>query len=168
MTVAQDNFRDALAALLPQLRAFARLLTRDATQADDLVQGVALRALEQQDRWQPGSDLRAWCFRILRNRFIDHERRRRAEARSLARLPRDGHQPPAQAGAAALGDVADAIAQLPPAQREAILLVAALEFPVAEAAAIIGVPEGTVKARLARARATLARRFGVHGGASGP
>lgn len=161
MSREEEGFREALAALLPQLRAFARFLARDAARADDLVQEAVLRALERQDRWQPGSDLRAWCFRILRNRFLDLERRRGAEARGLANLTPAAHQPPAQAGAAVLGDLEAAIALLPPAQREALLLVAALEFEVAEAAAVIGVPVGTVKARVSRARAELARRFGA-------
>ena len=61
------------------------------------------------------------------------------------------------------GELGRAIAELPAAQREAILLVAALQFTVAEAAAVIGVPEGTVKARVSRARAALARRLGPRG-----
>jgi len=154
-----SGFREALGALLPQLRAFARFLARDPARADDLVQDAVLRALERQEQWEEGTDLRAWCFRILRNRFLDQERSRAAEGRALARLPARDHEPPAQAGAAALGDLAEAIGLLPPAQREALLLVAALEFEVAEAAAIIGVPVGTVKARVSRARAELARRF---------
>ncbi|MBR0673761.1 sigma-70 family RNA polymerase sigma factor [Neoroseomonas soli] len=160
MKDGSDGFREALAGLLPQLRAFARFLARDPARADDLVQEAVVRAMEREAQWQAGSDLRAWCFRILRNLFLDQQRRRAVEARGLADMPARQVQPPAQPGAAELGDLADAIGLLPPAQREALLLVAALEFEIAEAAAVIGVPPGTVKARVSRARATLARRLG--------
>jgi RNA polymerase sigma-70 factor (ECF subfamily) len=156
-----EAFREALAGLLPQLRAFARFLVRDAARADDLVQEAVVRALERQAQWQAGSDLRAWCFRILRNLFLDQQRRHAVEKRSLAGMAPPQVQAAAQHGAAELGNLADAIGLLPPAQREALLLCAALEFEIAEAAAVIGVPEGTVKARLSRARASLAHRFGV-------
>lgn len=159
MTSADASFRGALAALTPQLRAFARYLARDAARADDLVQDALLRALEHAGSWQPGTDLRAWLFRILRNVFLDEQRRRGTERRLLAALPEPAPAASAQAAAADLGDLSRALAGLPAAQREALLLVAALGFDVVEAAAITGVAPGTVKARLSRARAALARGF---------
>ena len=59
-----DAYREAIVALVPQLRAFARFLARDVTRADDLVQDTVLRALERQDAWAEGTDLRAWTCRI--------------------------------------------------------------------------------------------------------
>lgn len=158
----QDSvYREAVVALVPQLRAFARFLARDAARADDLVQDAVVRALERQDAWTEGTDLRAWTFRLLRNLFLDQQRRRRVEQRGLAAMPTPRTNEPVQTGRDALRDLESAIAALPPAQREALILVAALELDVASAAMITGVPEGTVKARVSRARATLARVFGA-------
>ncbi len=155
------EYREAIVVLVPQLRAFARFLARDVARADDLVQDTILRALERQDAWAEGTDLRAWTFRLLRNLFLDQQRRRRVEQRGLATLPPPQPAASAQAGRDALHDLETAIAGLPPAQREALILVAAMEMDTATAAAVIGVPEGTVKARVSRARAALAREFGA-------
>ncbi|MBW6398305.1 sigma-70 family RNA polymerase sigma factor [Roseomonas sp. HJA6] len=154
-------YREAVVALVPQLRAFARFLARDVARADDLVQDTVLRALERQDAWTEGTDLRAWACRILRNLFLDQERRRRVERRGLSALPAHeaASHPPAQTGQDALRDLDAAIATLPAPQREALILVAALEMSLAEAAEITGAPEGTVKARVSRARAALARTY---------
>ncbi|CAH0261198.1 sigma-70 family RNA polymerase sigma factor [Roseomonas sp. CECT 9278] len=157
---APFRYREAIAALTPQLRGFARFLARDATRADDLVQETLLRALEHEASWQDGTDLRAWLFRILRNAFLDQARRSGTERRALGALDADAAQPATQPGIAELGELGRAIAALPAAQREAILLVAALEFTVAEAAAVTGLPEGTLKARVSRARDALARQLG--------
>jgi RNA polymerase sigma-70 factor (ECF subfamily) len=160
VTPGGPEFRAELAALTPQLRGFARFLARDAARADDLVQEALLRALEHAGSWREGTELRAWLFRILRNAFLDEERRRGTERRGLAAMPKPQPPAPAQAAAAELDDLARGVSDLPATQREALLLVAALGFGIAEAAAITGVPEGTTKARVSRARATLARRFG--------
>ncbi len=156
-----DAYREAIVALVPQLRAFARFLARDVTRADDLVQDTVLRALERQDAWAEGTDLRAWTCRILRNLFLDQQRRRGVERRGLAAMPPPEAMPlaPQQSGQDALRDLDAAMATLPAVQREALILVAALEMSPAAAAEITGVPEGTVKARVSRARASLARLY---------
>ncbi len=154
-----DGYREAIVALVPQLRAFARFLARDVARADDLVQDTVLRALERQEAWSEGTDLRAWTFRLLRNLFLDQQRRRRVEQRGLATMAPPAQGLGVQPGRDALRDLESAIAALPPAQREALILVAALELDITAAAAVIGVPEGTVKARVSRARAALARDF---------
>lgn len=156
-----DGYREAIVALVPQLRAFARFLARDVARADDLVQDTVLRALERQDAWAEGSDLRAWTFRLLRNLFLDQQRRRRVEQRGLATMPAADQGMSSQQGRDSLRDLDAAVAALPPTQREALILVAAMEIDIATAAAVTGVPEGTVKARVSRARATLARNFGA-------
>lgn len=156
-----DAYREAIVALVPQLRAFARFLARDVARADDLVQDAVLRALERQNAWTEGTDLRAWTFRLLRNLFLDQQRRLRVEQRGLATLPTAEKGASVQHGRDSLRDLGSAIASLPPTQREALILVAAMEMDIATAAAVIGVPEGTVKARVSRARATLARQFGA-------
>jgi RNA polymerase sigma-70 factor (ECF subfamily) len=153
------GFREAIAALTPQLRGFARFLARDAARADDLVQEALLRALENPGAWEEGTNLRAWLFRILRNAFVDQARRNGREKRLLDALPPRAVEHAAQPGVAELGELSRAIATLPAPQREAILLVAALEFTVEEAASVTGIAEGTLKARVARARVALARRL---------
>lgn len=163
MTGEPSDFRSSLAALLPQLRAFARFLARDAARADDLVQDAILRALTQEAQWEPGTDLRAWVFRILRNGFLGQLRRGGAERRALGRLDRGAFSAPAQLATAELHELGAALDGLPLAQREALVLVAALGFSIEEAAAICAVPPGTLKARISRARAALAQRFGEGG-----
>lgn len=155
-----SEFRKALAALLPQLRAFARFLTRDPSRADDLVQDAILRAMTEEKRWEPGTNLRAWVFRILRNGFLMQMRRGGAEQRALVRFDSRASSAPAQLATAELHELDRALEDLPMAQRESLTLVAALGFSIEEAAAICGVPPGTVKARISRARAVLAQRFG--------
>ena len=161
MTQDGDGYREAVVALVPQLRAFARFLARDVVRADDLVQDTILRALERQEAWTAGTDLRAWTFRLLRNLFLDQQRRRRVEARGLARLPPTEEAASVQPGRDSLHDLETALASLPETQREALILVAAMEMDIATAAAVTGVAEGTVKARVSRARAALAREFRV-------
>ncbi len=160
MTGASSDFRKALAALLPQLRAFARFLARDAARADDLVQDAILRAMTEETQWEPGTDLRAWVFRILRNGFLGQLRRGGAERRALEKFDRGASSAPTQVDAARLQELDRALDRLSVVQREALVLVAALGFSIEEASAICGAPPGTVKARVSRARAALAQRFG--------
>ena len=73
------DVRHQMIAMLPRLRRFARALTRSREDADDLVQAACERALRAIDRWEPGSRLDSWMFRILRNLWIDQLRRGRHE-----------------------------------------------------------------------------------------
>ncbi|WP_137126157.1 sigma-70 family RNA polymerase sigma factor [Roseomonas sp. HF4] len=159
MTDGPVDFRNALVALMPQMRAFARLLARDRARADDLVQDAVLRAMTQEAQWKPGSDLRAWVFRILRNGFLGQLRRGGTEQRVLLRFDAAASSAPAQLDTAELRELDRALDDLPATQREALVLVAALGLSIDEAAVISGVRAGTVKARISRARATLAQRF---------
>lgn len=152
-----------IAALLPELRAFARFLARDRAAADDLVQDALVRALGAAGRFERGTHLKAWLFTILRNTFYEQSRRRRREAAVLrAGVPPDEAGRPDQDGRAELSDLERLIWTLPPLLREALILVGAQELTHQEAAAICGVPEGTMKARLSRARAALARAMAEH------
>jgi RNA polymerase sigma-70 factor (ECF subfamily) len=152
----ESAFRGELIALLPELRAFARFLARDAAAADDLVQEAMLRALSAWRQFEPGTNLRAWLFTILRNLFRQSLRRRRPSAE----LPEDRGAPPGQDAHMAMGELDRALRELPPAQREAILLVGAQGFSYEEAARICDTATGTMKARVSRARAALARQLG--------
>jgi RNA polymerase sigma-70 factor (ECF subfamily) len=166
-TVAQqaDAFdqRAALAGMLPELRAFARLRAGSRSEADDLVQEALLRMLRASGGFRPGPDpaagLRAWAFAVLRNTFHEAHRRRRREAGRVAASPagQPGEgRPPTQEHEAGMGDLARALATLPPALREALVLVGARGLSYEEAAAICKVPIGTMKARVSRGRRVLA------------
>ena len=151
-----DMHRD-ISALLPDLRGFARFLTRDATAADDLVQDTLVRALAAREQFHPGSNLKAWLFTIQRNAFYEQARRTRRETRVLReRLPDPESTPPDASGRADVSDLQRMLFTLPPLLREALVLVGAQELSYEQAAAICGVPVGTIKARVSRARTQLA------------
>jgi len=158
--------REAL-AYADALHNLARYLTGDASDADDLVQETYARALRAAAQFTPGSNLKAWLFRILRNTFLSDLRRRRASP-VLGGL--DTVIPSAQdAGATAwlrddveldrlrrvvAGEIEAALRQLSEDARTVILLD--LEgFTEVEVADVMGCAVGTVKSRLARARAAL-------------
>jgi RNA polymerase sigma factor (sigma-70 family) len=148
--------RQELAALLPELRGFARFLVREPTGADDLVQDTLLRALAALNQFQPGTSLRAWLFTILRNAFYEQVRRQRREQNALRKdFPTDNAGAPQQLSHADLHELDALLWRLPPSLREALVLVGARELSHEEAAAICGVPVGTMKARVSRARAKL-------------
>jgi RNA polymerase sigma-70 factor (ECF subfamily) len=134
---------------LPRLRRYARALTGDRSRADDLVQDTLERALGKLDPWQPGSDLRAWLFTLMHNLFVSQIRGRRLTETTLD----DALDEQVNGGEAlAARDIHDALARLPPEQREVLLLVGLEQFGYAEAALVLGVPTGTVMSRLSRAR----------------
>lgn len=151
------EIRREIAELLPDLRAFARFLVRDRVAADDIVQDSIVRALAAVDQFQPGTNLKAWLFTILRNQFYEQGRRRKREFAALhARFDAAEAADPEQLARAEITDLQQLIWRLPPLLREALILVGAQELSHEEAAAICNVPVGTMKARLSRARTSLA------------
>ncbi len=153
-----EEIHRQMTALLPHLRAFGRFLTRDPTAADDLVQDTVVRALAAQASFQPGTNLKAWLFTIERNAFYEQARRRRRETRVLSEhLPEVEPHAPEAHRRGELSDLSRLLWTLPPLLREALVLVGAQELSHEEAAAICGVPIGTMKARVSRARGQLAR-----------
>ncbi len=155
--IAEPDLRRQLGALLPELRAFARFLAGDRTAADDLVQEAVVRALAALHQFQPETSLKAWAFTILRNVFYEQRRRRKREAAVLeggVEAPRSAA--PAQDGRSEIKDLQSIIWTLPPLLREALILMGAQEMTYEEAATVCGVPVGTMKARLSRARVALA------------
>ncbi len=155
-------FRAHLIAAIPSLRAFARSLTHNSIQADDLVQDTLVRAWGKQDRFEPGTNIDAWLFTILRNGFYSQQRTRGREVEDVdgSYASRIAH-PPEQHGHLDFEDFRRALGQLVPEQREALLLVAAQGFSYEEAARICGVAEGTMKSRVSRGRERLARLLSV-------
>ena len=157
MNIADADVRRQIVARLPDLRAFARFLVRDRAAADDVVQDSIVRALGAISQFQPGTNLKAWLFTILRNQFYEQARRRKREATALqARFDEAEAADPQQIAQADITDLQQLMWRLPAPQREALLLVGAQEMSHEEAAAICGVPVGTMKARLSRARSGLA------------
>jgi RNA polymerase sigma-70 factor (ECF subfamily) len=154
--VELSKFRDGIVEARPRLRVFALSLTKNRDQADDLVQDTILRALRKRSSFEPGTNLNAWLFTILRNSFCTERRKRSREVADsdgeyAARLARD----PEQMGKLNLRDVQAALEKIPPEQRDALLLVGVQGLPYEKAAMICGTPIGTVKSRVNRARLRL-------------
>ncbi len=156
--------RNALAALLPELRAFARYLAGSRAEADDLVQEAVLRSLRTLDGRSAGVNLRAWCLAVLRNAFHEQLRLRKREAARLRDSISPAPAPPLQETPGAMRDLQRQLATLPPLLREALLLVGAQGLSLEEAATVCGVPLGTMKARVSRARRQLATALGAVSG----
>ena len=152
-----DQLRDDILASVPSLRAFAISLSGNGDRADDLVQETLLRALANIDSFQPGSNLPAWLFTILRNLFRSEYRKRRREVEDAdGRYAETLKSHPEQTGRVEFDEFRTALAKLPSDQREALILVGASGFSYDDAAAICGCAVGTIKSRVNRARTRLA------------
>jgi RNA polymerase sigma-70 factor (ECF subfamily) len=152
------KWRDGVIALLPSLRAFAWSLSRNSADADDLVQDTLIKAWTHQDKFEPGTNLRAWLFTILRNTYYTAVVKRRREVadedgKHAARLS----SAPTQEWSVAVKSMQAALQQLPSEHREALVLVGAAGLTYEEAAEICGCALGTIKSRVNRARARLLR-----------
>ncbi len=150
------EFKRELTEVIPHLRAFARGLCGRPDLADDLVQEALMKAWAAQERFQPGTSMRAWTFVILRNAYLTDMRRNRFRAdydETVAE--RILTAPAGQEGPLHLSDMHRALLTLPPERREALLLVGAGGFSYEEAAEICGCAVGTIKSRVGRARAAL-------------
>ena len=148
---------------------FARWLARDPVEAEDLVQETYARALGAAQQFEPGSNLKAWLFRILRNAFIDRRRRARREADYVEDLEAEGEPAETVIGELQLDqiralvaeDVTAAVHALPESFRTVILLDVE-GMTEAEVASVLGCATGTVKSRLSRARAVLRERLAAY------
>lgn len=144
-----------LLALLPHLRAFARSMTRQGDRADDLVQDTVVRALHSAHRFQPGTNLKAWLFTILRNEFYNEIRR----TRPLLSLDLPGMEEPSMAPRQEVPlefeDFARTFGQLSADKREVLMLVGPEGLSYDETARICGCAQGTIKSRVSRARLEL-------------
>ena len=156
------QFRSDLLAALPGLRAFALSLVVDPSRADDLVQETLVKAWANQHRFVPGSNLIAWLCTILRNQFYTECRKRKREVEDVdGVLAGQLAAPAAQEHGIELQKVWSKLAELPPRQREALLLVAAQGLTYEATAELVGCQVGTVKSRVSRARAFLAGSLGL-------
>lgn len=156
MSVEKD-----IQALLPSLKRFARSLCRDAVKADDLVQETFLKAWQNLDSYEEGTNLRAWLFTILRNTHLSELRRLRKEVEDV-----DGLQAERMRAAddpewhVRMKDLAWAWHSLPFDQQEALMLVGVEGMSYDDVAEILGCATGTIKSRVNRAREKLADILG--------
>ena len=156
VALSDPEFKKQLAVVIPHLRAFGRSLSGNRDLADDLVQETLLKAWAARQRFQAGTNMRAWTFIILRNLYLSQMRRARFKGewddlvadRILA-------APASQDRHVELGDMQRALVHLPQPQREALILVGAGGFAYEEAAEICQVAVGTIKSRVARGRVAL-------------
>lgn len=149
--MTKEQFTEAVLALQPTLYRVTRTQLRIAADCEDAVQETLRRAWEKRDRLREPSALRAWLIRILLNvcRDIQREHRRQIPVEQLPDRPQ-------QAGEHLL---MDALMTLPPKYRAVIILHHAEGFEVAEMAHMLGIPQGTVKSRLARGRYALEKAY---------
>ena len=153
-----------LRAHWPRLRRFAHALSRDAADADDLVQDVAIRAMASCEQWQAGTRFDSWIFRITRNLWIDTVRSRGRRSKYLAPAEAGelvGHDPrPGIEAAIDLGAAMRAMGSLPDEQREVVALILIDGLGYREAADVLDLPMGTIASRLARGRTALLKLLG--------
>lgn len=143
----------------PRLRRFAYALSRNAADADDLVQDVAMRAMASGEQWQSGTRFDSWMFRIARNLWIDTVRARGRREKYLVPAEEGeaiGHDPrPGIEAAIDLGVAMAALQRLPEEQREVVALILIDGLGYRETAELLDLPIGTISSRLARGRTAL-------------
>jgi len=156
MTETPASWRKDVVALIPALRAFAWSLSHNAADADDLVQEALTKAWTHRDRFEPGTNLRAWLFTILRNTYYTSlVKRRREVSDENGKYAATLSAPASQDWSVALTNLQASLQQLPAEHREALILVGAAGLTYEEAAEICGCALGTIKSRVNRARAKL-------------
>ena len=152
-------FQEDVVATMPRLRAFARSLTSgDRHLADDLVQDTVVNALRAQRQFTPGTNLEAWLFAILRNRFrslVGRRRNRMEQPQDDEELERVLWTPPAQDAVIEIAAFRRAFHDLAPSHREVLVLVGVHGLTYERVAEICGCEIGTVKSRINRARTVL-------------
>jgi RNA polymerase sigma-70 factor (ECF subfamily) len=156
--------QDEILSTIPSLRAFAISLSGNVDRADDLVQETILRAIANIDSFQPGSNMPAWLFTILRNLFRSDYRKRRREVEDAdGNYARTLKTQPTQTTRIEFEEFRSALDKIPQDQREALILVGASGFSYEDAAAICGCAVGTIKSRVNRARTKLSELLYVEG-----
>ncbi|GFE66115.1 RNA polymerase sigma factor [Litoreibacter roseus] len=159
--------RDEMLDHLPALRAFAMSLTRNSSTADDMVQDTVVKAWSNINKFQPGTNMRAWLFTILRNTYYSSRRKLNREVADVDGVFTETlSEKPAHDGHLHMQDFKTAFAKLPDEQREALILVGASGFSYEDAAEMCGVAIGTIKSRANRGRAKLTELMGLGEGES--
>lgn len=152
---ASFDFHNELLAIMPRLRVQAMSLTRNRADADDLVQAAVTNALAHRASFEPGTNMMAWMFRILRNRFLS-DRRRDRDTDDIEGAPLSAVSRPAgQEDSLTCSELRRQIARLPADQRTALVMVAVQGMSYEEVAESMGCAVGTAKCRVFRARRQL-------------
>ncbi len=155
MTTTKDP-REELVEHLPALRAFALSLTRNSAAADDLVQDALVKAWSNFDKFEQGTNMRAWLFTILRNTYYSLLRKRKREVEDPDGIMAGQlSEKPHHDGTLVMADFRAAFAKLSDEHREVLILVGAEGFSVEEVADMCGCAVGTIKSRTNRARKRL-------------
>jgi RNA polymerase sigma-70 factor (ECF subfamily) len=164
---APPEFSAAAIAAMDDVYRFARSLTRDPSDAEDVVQDTYLRAFRSWRTFQPGTDIRRWLFTIARNAFLRSRERGQREVAldedaSAAAEASQAQEAWVRGGLDPILDRADlgpaitkALAELPESFRSVVVLVDIEDQPYEAAAEVLGVPVGTVRSRLFRGRKLL-------------
>lgn len=160
MDASLDTIRDQMVAQLPRLRRFALSLTGNNADADDLVQDTVERALINLHRWEPGTRLDSWMFRIAQNLFIDRARARKRRRSVVVELFQAAEAVSSDGVRAAelrmaFSDLCRALDTLSDDQRSVVALVLIDGMSYRDAADVLKIPIGTLTSRLARAREAL-------------
>jgi RNA polymerase sigma-70 factor, ECF subfamily len=171
----KQRFQDDALPLLDPLYAGALRMTRNPADAEDLVQDTMLRAYRAFNRFEPGTNLKAWLFRIMTNAYINTYRKKQREPQKISQdeveefdLYRElkDHDPQLSETPETIvldslvdSDITDAIDALPEQFRLAVILSDVEDFSYAEMAEIMDVPLGTVMSRLHRGRKALQKRL---------
>ena len=162
---ASTKLSDEIVGFIPSLRVYARSLCRNSMDADDLVQETLARAIANVHRFQRGTNLRAWLFTIMRNRFysdwVKRSRERTGDKDCVSAVPSAPEN--SQMWHLELRELETAINALPPQFRETIILVAALGESYMDAAERLDCDIGTIKSRVNRARNLLRERLARDG-----
>ncbi len=153
-----DGLLDQVKPLIPKLRAYAIVLTRSTSDADDLVQDTLLRAWRYREGFTQGTNLKAWLFRILRNEFLSKAQKGRHITEDIdGKFAADLVSPPEQELNLRYQELLQGLDALSPDTREALLLTVGAGFTYAEAAKVCDCPIGTIKSRVNRARDSLVK-----------
>jgi RNA polymerase sigma-70 factor, ECF subfamily len=158
------EFREMIEAQIPRLRRYALALTRDRDRADDLVHDAVVRALAKEHLWEAGTDLRAWLFTILHNLRVNDVRRgvREGTAIDIDKMP-DVVATTDPSARRTLVELDRALGRVAEEQRQVILLIGLEGMSYEDAAAVVGVPVGTIRSRLSRGRDALRAAMGIPG-----
>jgi RNA polymerase sigma-70 factor (ECF subfamily) len=171
-----DRFVEMMSPRMEGLFRLAFRMTRDVTKAEDLLQTVLIKIYEQRGQLDQVMNVRAWCAQLLRNVFLDDWRRQQlgpisegelgpADAEAIASVMDPGSLPDAQAQRLQLQDhIQKALLELGPEHRELLIFHDMEGYTMQELETVLGVPIGTIKSRLHRARANLRERLAHWGG----
>ena len=155
------EFRARIEEEIPRLRRYARALTRNGSRCDDLIQDTLVRALAKEHLWEPGTNMRAWLFTIMHNQNVNSVRTAMRENMTVDIEEQSSNLVATTDPTVArqLHELDWALAQVPPEQRQAILLVGLEGMSYEDAAVMLSIPVGTVRSRVSRARAHLRKRL---------